>query len=174
MSSVHECLHYVFIIFHSAVFPIPDSASICDQPGRVAILSQKVTSSSFHITWNQPTAELCIDLHWHHPPVEKATGPITAYILEYSESGSDTPPHIISLSAGVKEYTAAGLKPHTEYRVKVAAENTAGRGPFCERLVKTAPDSELYLQCPSNMHSYTILVNFEPFKYRLLEVAVYF
>ena len=99
-------------------------------PSEVKIVPDNVTSSSFFLTW-------------YPPPVETTNGPITAYILEYGESGSDTPPHIIPLSGVVEEYTVTGLKPHTKYHVKVAAENAAGRGPFCEPvLVQTAPDSE--------------------------------
>ena len=131
---------------HLCFFSFPDSDSACNHPGKVRISSQKVTSSSFHIAWSPPIPELCIELAWHHQPVETTTGPITAYILEYGESGSDTPPHIIPLSGVVEEYTVTGLKPHTEYHVKVAAENAAGRGPFCEPvLVQTAPDSEFCL-----------------------------
>ena len=39
-----------------------------------------------------------------------------------------------------------GLKPQTTYCVKMAAENSAGRSPFCEALpVQTEPDSECLL-----------------------------
>ena len=82
-------------------------------------------------------------LTWCPPLVETTNGPITAYILEYSESSGETPPRSISLSGEVEEHTVTGLKPHTEYYVKVAAENAAGRGPFCEPVpVQTTPDSE--------------------------------
>ena len=104
-------------------------------PSEVKIVPDSVTSSSFLLTWCPP-------------PVETTNGPITAYTLEYGESGSDTPPHIIPLSGVVEEYTVTGLKPHTEYHVKVAAENAAGRGPFCEQVpVQTAPDSEFWFIC---------------------------
>ena len=82
-------------------------------------------------------------LTWCPPPVEATNGPITAYILEYGESSGETPQPSVSLSGVVEEHTVTGLKPHTEYYVKVAAVNAAGRGPFCEPvLVQTAPDSE--------------------------------
>ena len=95
------------------------------------ILSDKVTPTSFLLTWCPPL-------------VEATNNSITAYILEYGESDtSASPPHTIPLSGVAEEHTVTGLKPHTEYYVKVAAENTAGRGPFCEPvLVQTAPDSE--------------------------------
>ena len=102
-------------------------------PGDVTVKTDNVTPSSIHLSWNEPAMENTAD-------------PITAYILEYDVSGSNTPPHIIPLSGVVEEYTVTGLKPHTEYHVKVAAENAAGRGPFCEPVpVQTAPDSEHYL-----------------------------
>ena len=83
-------------------------------------------------------------LTWCPPLVDATNGSITAYILEYGESDtSASPPHIISLTRVAEEHTVTGLKPHTEYYVKVAAETAAGRGPFCEPvLVKTAPESE--------------------------------
>ena len=83
-------------------------------------------------------------LTWSPPPVEATYSPITAYILEYGESGASAPPpHIISLTGEVKKHTVTGLKPHTEYYVKVAAETAAGRGPFCEPvLAKTTLGSE--------------------------------
>ena len=97
---------------------------------QVKVVPDNVMSTSFHLTW-------CT------PPVETTNGPITAYILEYSESSGETPPCSISLSGVDEEHTVTGLKPHTEYYVKVAAVNAAGRGPFCEPvLVQTAPDSE--------------------------------
>ena len=89
-----------------------------------AVKPDKVTSTSFLLTWCPPS-------------VDATNGSITAYILEYGESGS------ISLSGVAEEHTVTGLKPHTEYYVKVAAETAAGRGPFCEPVpVKTAPGSE--------------------------------
>ena len=91
-----------------------------------------MTSTSFLLTWCPP-------------PVETTNGPITAYTLEYGESDGSAPPHSISLSGAVEEHTVTGLKPHTEYYVKVATENAAGRGPFCEPvLTQTAPDSECW------------------------------
>ena len=82
-------------------------------------------------------------LTWCPPPVDATNGSITAYILEYGESGSSAPPSSIPLSGEVEEHTVTGLKPYTEYYVKVAAETAAGRGPFCEPvLVKTVPESE--------------------------------
>ena len=77
--------------------------------------------------------------------METTNGPITAYILEYGESSGWTPPRIISLSGMVEEHTVTGLEAYTEYYVKVAAENAAGRGPFCEEvLVQTASASECW------------------------------
>ena len=82
-------------------------------------------------------------LTWCPPPVESTNGSITAYILEYGESGSSSSSRTIHLSGEVKEYTVTGLKPHTKYYVKMAAVNAAGKGDFCERvLVQTKQDSE--------------------------------
>ena len=106
---------------------VPDSP-----PSEVEIGPYNVTSASFLLSWSPP-------------PVETTNGPITAYILEYGESSGEIPPRSISLSGVVEEHTVTGLKPHTEYYVKVAAETAAGRGPFCEPvLVQTAPDSECW------------------------------
>ena len=122
-----------------AVFSVDSSL-----PDKIGITTEAVTCTAFHAVWKKPETELNIELSWYKPPaVEASSGPITAYILEYGESCSSAPPRSISLSGGVEEHTVTGLKPHTEYYVKVAAENAAGRGPFCEPvLVQTAPDSE--------------------------------
>ena len=127
-------------------FSFPDSTS---PPGEVDVSLRTVTSTSFHIVWHQPEAEIDIELNWYHPPVETTSGPITACILEYGESDGSSPPRSISLPGAVKEHTVTGLKPHTQYYVKVAAENAAGRGPFCEPVpVQTAPDSECLIFVP--------------------------
>ena len=67
----------------------------------------------------------------------------TTYMLEYWETDSNNSPCSIYLDGQVKEHTVTGLKPQTTYCVKMAAENAAGRGPFCEPVpVQTEPDSE--------------------------------
>ena len=117
----------ICISFNPLSLPVPTAP-----PSLVKIVLEKVTSTS-------------VLLSWCPPPVETTNGPITAYILEYGESDSSSPPNSISLSGEVVEHTVTGLKPHTEYYVKVAAENAAGRGPFCEEvLVQTASDSECW------------------------------
>ena len=145
---IHEVLHAAstLLLFYLMSLSVPTVA-----PSEVRIVPDNVTSTSFLVTWCPP-------------PVETRYGLITAYILEYGESGSDTPPHVISLSGVSEEYTVTGLKPHTEYHVKVAAENTAGRGPFCEPVpVQTAPDSEYLLPC-LNVVFYNIPNALEVFK----------
>ena len=117
-------MHFV----NPLTLPVPTAP-----PRLVKIVLEKVTSTSVLLTWCPP-------------PVDTTNGPITAYILEYGESDSSSPPNSVSLSGAVVEHTVTGLKPHTQYYVKVAAENTAGRGPFCEPvLTQTAPDSECWL-----------------------------
>ena len=97
------------------------------------VLAGNVTSTSFLLTW-------C------HSPEESTSTPYTAYVLEYWETDSSSPPCSISLAGQVKEHTVTGLKPQTKYSVKMAAENAAGRGPFCEPLlVQTESDGEYLL-----------------------------
>ena len=99
-------------------------------PSVVDMLAENVTSTSFILTW-------C------HPTVKSTSTPYTAYVLEYWETDSSSPPCSISLAGRVKKHTLTGLKPQTTYFVKMAAENVAGRGPFCEPLlVQTEPDGE--------------------------------
>ena len=99
-------------------------------PSVVEMLAENVTSTSFILTWCHPTVESNSTRH-------------TAYVLEYWETDSSSPPCSISLAGRVKEHTVTGLKPQTKYSVKMAAENAAGRGPFCKPLlVQTEPDSE--------------------------------
>ena len=110
---------------HSLSLPVPHAPA-----HQVKVLPDSVMSTRFLLTWCPP-------------PVETTNGPITAYILEYGESSGEAPPCSISLSGEVEEHTVTAVKPHTEYYVKVAAVNAAGRGPFCEPVpVQTAPDSE--------------------------------
>ena len=131
-------------------------------PSRVTASCLRAMSTSFHIVWSKPDAEYAIELNWHHPAVETINGSVNAYILEYGESCSSAPPSSISLSGEVEEHTVTGLKPHTEYYVKVAAVNDAGRGPFCEPvLVQTVPDSEYWLFfLPANHFLSVMLVLF--------------
>ena len=99
-------------------------------PCVVELLAGEVTATSFLLTW-------C------HPPMDSNSTCYAAYVLEYWETDSSSPPCSISLAGRVKEHTVTGLKPQTTYYVKMAAENAAGRGPFCEALpVQTKPDSE--------------------------------
>ena len=106
---------------------------IAPLPSVIEILADNVTSTSFLLTW-------------YHPTVESESVLYTAYVLEYWETDSSNPPCSISLAGRVKEHTVTGLKPQTTYCVKMAAENVAGRGPFCEALlVQTEPDSECLL-----------------------------
>ena len=117
--------------------PVPPDAPA----HQVKVVPDNVMSTSFLLTWCPP-------------PAETSNGPITAYILEYGERHSSAPPCSISLSGVVEEHTVTGLKPHTEYYVKVAAVNAAGRGPFSEPvLVQTAPDSECCL-----VHATSIII----------------
>ena len=93
-------------------------------------MTDNVTSTSFLLTW-------------YHPTMESESAPYTAYVLEYCEMDNSILSCSISLAGGVKEHTVTGLKPQTTYCVKMAAENAAGRGPFCEALlVHTEPDGE--------------------------------
>ena len=102
-------------------------------PSVVDILADNVTSTSFLLTW-------C------HPTVESESTPYTAYVLEYWETDSSSPPCSVPLAGWANKHTVTGLKPQTTYCVKMAAENVAGRGPFCEPLpVLTEPDSEYLL-----------------------------
>ena len=102
-------------------------------PSVVKIVAGNVTSTSFLLTW-------C------HSPKESTSAPYTAYVLEYWDTDSSSPPCSISLAGQVKKRTVTGLKPQTTYFVKMAAENAAGRGPFCEPLlVQTEPDGEYLL-----------------------------
>ena len=93
--------------------PISIIASLC--PSTVNIVASSVTSTSFLLTW-------C------HPTVEFESSPYTAYVLEYWETDSSSPPCSISIAGWDKEHTVTGLKPRTSYCVKVAAENAAGSG----------------------------------------------
>ena len=92
-----------------------------------------MNSTSFLLTWCDATVESRSTRH-------------TAYVLEYWETDSSNSSCRISLAGRVKEHTVTGLKPQTTYCVKMAAENAAGRSPFCEPLlVQTEPDSECLL-----------------------------
>ena len=166
-TTVREYCHCIFSIYtcqfmSSSAHMLPLPLDATSPPSRVTASCIRAMSTSFHIIWSKPDAEYAIELNWHHPAVETINGSVNAYILEYGESGSSAPPSSISLSGVVEEHTVTGLKPHTEYYVKVAAVNAAGRGPFCEPvLVQTVPDSEclIFFTCKSlsQCHAGTIL-----------------
>ena len=120
---------------------LPISLTASPLPSVVKIVAGNVTSNSFLLTW-------C------HSPMESTSTPYTAYMLEYWETDSSSPRCSISLAGRVKEHTVTGLKPQTTYCMKMAAENAAGRGPFCEALpVQTGGEYQLLCPCTDSLNA---------------------
>ena len=85
-------------------------------------------------------ASRSIQLQWIPPAFEHQNGIITGYVLEYwSERDGN-----VSVAVDRVWHVLSG-DPYTRYWVRVAAENSAGQGPFTEIVtVKTLPDGRSY------------------------------
>ena len=89
----------------------------------------EVTSFSITVQWGPVD---CI----HH------NGDIRGYSVQYGEMMSGNK-QTLSVSGGdVTEYTISGLKSSTTYSIQVAAETSAGTGPYSDTITNETYQSE--------------------------------
>ena len=77
---------------------------------------------------------------WEAVPCPQQRGPITGYILRYSNSSGV----FTELDITGEQYMLSGLTPYTSYSMQVAAVNNKGTGPYSEPFltVETLQDGE--------------------------------
>ena len=68
-----------------------------------------------------------IILSWQPPPVEDQNGDITGYILNVTLPDTGETQEVLTESTN---YILDPVMPHTHYTAAVAAQTSAGRGPF--------------------------------------------
>ena len=79
------------------------------------------------------------------PPLESHNAPITGYVIQYIEDGSQDMIKDIKDINGTT-HTISGLVPYTKYSVKVAAMNDDRTGPFSKPVVEiSGEDGNLIL-----------------------------
>ena len=95
-----------------------------------------------------------ITVQWGPVDCIHRNGDITDYSVWYGEVGSaEGERTVVEICGGM--YTISGLSPATAYTVEVAAENSAGLGPYSEPVNIETPDSEcaaiwvIYVAMPS-------------------------
>ena len=88
----------------------------------------EVTSSSITVQWGPVN---CIHRN----------GDITGYLVLYREVGSRNTQTVSVTLDDVAEVTISGLNSSTTYSIQVAAENSAGTGPFSDAIMNK---SEFY------------------------------
>ena len=96
----------------------------------------EVTSSSITVRWGPVD---CIHRN----------GDITGYSVQY---GSET----VSVSGNPRRYVISGLIPSTTYSIQVAAETSAGTGPYSaaiNQLTNGMVKKVTYTYLPANIHS---------------------
>ena len=73
------------------------------------------------------TTSTAIVLSWQPPPIEDQNGAITGYVLNITllETGESQ-----EVLTGSTNYTLDPVMPNTLYTAAVAAQTSAGRGPF--------------------------------------------
>ena len=96
-------------------------------PTSVGVLPN-VTSSSITVQWG---AVNCADRN----------GDITGYSVQYEVVGSGSP-HTLTVSEGGIPATIQSVMSSTNYSIQVAAENSAGTGPYSDPIIVETQQSK--------------------------------
>ena len=84
------------------------------------------------------------EVNWNPPPETEQNGDITSYTLLIINTQTN---QIMSLSTSAEFLSLSSLSSYTVYSVAVAANTTAGMGPFTTyTLFQTLEDGKLNLQ----------------------------
>ena len=98
---------------------------LCYQNGILSLINYSFFLAPENITFSSVEARSMIIL-WDAVPCSEQNGPITGYLLYYTNTTfSDT---IIIIGGKNRSYTLTELRPYTNYTVTVSAYNDAGTG----------------------------------------------
>ena len=75
-----------------------------------------------------------ITVQWEMVPCINRNGDIAGYLVQYEQVGSGSP-HTLTVSEGGILTTIQSVMSSTNYSIQVAAENSAGTGPYSDRIV---------------------------------------
>lgn len=73
------------------------------------------------------------------PPASDDQAPITGYLLEYAEAGKSAMTKVSNIDPADDTYTITGLKPSTEYNLRLRAVNDRGTGSLENLTAQTEP-----------------------------------
>ena len=84
-----------------------------------------------------------MSVSWNEVPCNGQNGPITGYLLYYTNTTfTDT----VNITGGDnRQYMLTGLTPYTNYTVTVRPYNDGGIGPTSSKTQQTAEDSKCVL-----------------------------
>ena len=111
----------------------------------------------------QITGSRSLLLSWDHLSKNDTNG----IIINYSvciQLGANTP-ICVNISATNDRYPASGLKPYSNYTVKIAAINSAGFGPYNVGITKQTNEEGKYF-----VYTYHKILYFELFTYNQYDV----
>ena len=83
-----------------------------------------------------------MNVSWDEVPCIEQNGPITGYLLYYTNTTFDDTVNIIG--GDNKQYSLTGLTPYTNYTVTVRAYNNAGIGPTSNETIQQTVESGKY------------------------------
>ena len=75
------------------------------------------------------SSPISLSIHWGPVPCVHHHGRITGYVLMYRRKSQENF-QIKNVTGDIREFEITGLKPSTEYEVKVAAVTVVGVGPY--------------------------------------------
>ena len=73
--------------------------------------------------------------HTQPPPVALRNGPIESYRLQYRPTDSAAPFTSIDLPGNTTSYILTNLRENIPYDIRIAANTSAGKGPFTDVMV---------------------------------------
>ena len=99
-----------------------------------------------------------ISLSWIAPKMDAQNGVVYGYTVGFSSNkGNDSVSFIINAT----EYSIAAV-PHTRYQIRVAARNSAGKGPFSTYLTVDTLQDGIYMQFYYLTAHHLLLLNAAP------------
>ena len=75
-----------------------------------------------------------IEVSWSHLPKNDTNGIITKYTILFKRLGTSTE-KVVNVT-GNHERTTVAMKPFANYSIEVAAVNSAGTGPYSNKIVR--------------------------------------